>query len=128
MTTARFERRERQGGVWEERERHAEGHVREHTRKEPNPSTLEREAARARQVGEQTEAELEVARRPVLSPEREFFVDNLPVRIHFIIVMIRWTGLAPWESEFPFPGRLASTFLGRLEPTARAGGVLGIRF
>jgi len=27
--------------------------------------------------------------------EREFFVDNLLVRIHFIIVMIRWTGLAP---------------------------------
>ena len=27
-------------------------------------------------------------------------VDNLLVRIHFIIVMIRWTGLAPWEFEF----------------------------
>ena len=25
------------------------------------------------------------------------------VRIHFIIVMIRWTGLAPWEFEFPTP-------------------------
>ena len=37
-------------------------------------------------------------------PEREFFIDNLLVRIHFIIVMIRWTGLAPWEFEFPFPG------------------------
>ena len=35
--------------------------------------------------------------------EREFFFDNLLVRIHFIIVMIRWTGLAPWEFEFPFP-------------------------
>ena len=33
---------------------------------------------------------------------REFFVDNLLVRIHVIIVMIRWTGLAPWEFEFPF--------------------------
>jgi len=32
--------------------------------------------------------------------EREFFVDNLLVRIHFIIVMIRWTGLAPWEFEY----------------------------
>jgi len=31
--------------------------------------------------------------------EREFFIDNLLVRIHFIIVMIRWTGLAPWEFE-----------------------------
>jgi len=29
----------------------------------------------------------------------EFFIDNLLVRIHFIIVMIRWTGLAPWERE-----------------------------
>ena len=43
--------------------------------------------------------------------EREFFIDNLLVRIHFIIVMIRWTGLAPWEFELPFPGSLASTFL-----------------
>ena len=31
--------------------------------------------------------------------EREFFIDNLLVRIHFIIVMIRWTGLAPWDFE-----------------------------
>ena len=30
-----------------------------------------------------------------LQAEREFFIDNLLVRIHFIIVMIRWTGLAP---------------------------------
>ena len=44
--------------------------------------------------------------------EREFFIDNLLVRIHFIIVMIWWTGLAPWEFESPFPGSLASTFLG----------------
>jgi len=32
--------------------------------------------------------------------EREFFIDNLLVRIHFIIVMIKWTGLAPWEFEW----------------------------
>ena len=44
--------------------------------------------------------------------EREFFIDNLLVRIHFIIVMRRWTGLAPWEFEFPSPGSLTSTFLG----------------
>ena len=25
--------------------------------------------------------------------------------------MIRWTGLAPWEFEFPFPGSLTYTFL-----------------
>ena len=30
-------------------------------------------------------------------------------RIHLIIVMIGWTGLAPWEVEFPFPGSLTST-------------------
>jgi len=26
--------------------------------------------------------------------EREFFIDKLLVRIHFIIVMVKWTGLA----------------------------------
>ena len=45
-------------------------------------------------------------------PEREFVIDNLLVRIHFIIEMIRRTGLAPWEFEFPFPGSLTSIFLG----------------
>ena len=29
----------------------------------------------------------------------------------FVIKMIWWTGLAPWEVEFPFPGSLISTFL-----------------
>jgi len=43
--------------------------------------------------------------------EKEFFIDNLLVRNHFIIVMIRWTGLAPWEFELPFPGSLTSTCL-----------------
>jgi len=38
-------------------------------------------------------------------------IDNLLVRILFTIVMIRWTGLAPWEFEFHFPGSLTSTFL-----------------
>ena len=28
--------------------------------------------------------------------ERNFFIDNLMLLIHFIFVMIRWTGLAPW--------------------------------
>ena len=32
--------------------------------------------------------------------ERECLIDNLLVRIHFIIEMIWWTGLAPWEFEF----------------------------
>ena len=43
--------------------------------------------------------------------EGDFFVNNLLVRIHSIIVMVRWTGLAPWELDFPFPGSLTSTFL-----------------
>ena len=42
--------------------------------------------------------------------EREFFIDNLLVRIHFIIVMITWARLAPWEFKFPFPGSLISIF------------------
>jgi len=33
-------------------------------------------------------------------------IDNLLVRIHFIIEIIWWTGLAPWEFESPFPGSL----------------------
>jgi len=31
-----------------------------------------------------------------LPTQREFFI----VRNHFIIVVIRWTGIAPWEFEF----------------------------
>ena len=46
---------------------------------------------------------------------REFFIDNLLVRIHSIIVMIRWAGLAPWEPEFSFPGSLTSTYLEKCE-------------
>jgi len=45
-----------------------------------------------------------------VSRGRHFFVHNLLPQIHFIIVMIRWTGLAPWEFEFPFSGSLVSTF------------------
>ena len=40
-----------------------------------------------------------------------FFIDNLPIRINFIVVMTRRTGLAPCEFEFPFPGILTSTVL-----------------
>ena len=40
-------------------------------------------------------------------------IDNLLVRIHCRIVMIKWPGLAPWEFEFPFPGSLAFTSLQR---------------
>jgi len=37
--------------------------------------------------------EADVSRGP--AQEREFFIDNLLLRIHLIIIMIRWTGLAP---------------------------------
>ena len=30
-------------------------------------------------------------------------------------MVVRWTGLAPWEFEFPFPGSLTSTFLQKQE-------------
>ena len=43
--------------------------------------------------------------------ERGFFLDNLLVRICLTIVMVKWTGLAPREFAFPFPGILTSTFL-----------------
>ena len=45
------------------------------------------------------------------NPQEDFFIDNLLFRIHVIIEMIWWTGLAPWEFELPFPGGLISTFL-----------------
>ena len=48
---------------------------------------------------------------PPACEEREFFIDNLLVRVHFIIVMMRWTGLAPWEFEAHFSGSLTSTFV-----------------
>ena len=38
------------------------------------------------------------------SSAREFLIGNLLVRIHLIIVMTRWTGLAPWEFAFLFSG------------------------
>ena len=43
-----------------------------------------------------TVAETRLRRMP---RDREFLIENLLVRIHFIIVMIRWTGLAPSEVE-----------------------------
>ena len=41
-------------------------------------------------------------------PETEFLVDYLLVRIHFIIEMIGWTGLAPWEPCHPPPSRTSA--------------------
>ena len=66
--------------------------------------------------------------------KREFIIDNLLVRIRFIIVMIRWTGLAPWDLEFHFRGGLTSTSLKRnwnfvrvFELWCRGGGTCAIR-
>jgi len=36
--------------------------------------------------------------------------------------MIRWTGLAPWEFEFRFPGSLTATFLRQMRGAAEGGG------
>ena len=45
------------------------------------------------------------SRAQTLNPiERDFCIDNLLVQIHVISVMIRWTGPAPWEVEFPLLG------------------------
>ena len=49
--------------------------------------------------------------------ERAFLIDNLLVRIHFIIEMIWWPGLAPSEFESPFPGSRVSTFLAVAPPS-----------
>jgi len=72
------------------------------------------EKKRQRQWGEEGRTDMP---RPVhvntesLPRERDFFISNLLARNHFIIVMIRWIGLAPWKFEFPFAGSLTSTFL-----------------
>ena len=64
-------------------------------------------------------------RRANREREREFFIDSLLVRIHYIIVMVRWTGLAPWEFEFPFPSEQATktnalrTFTGKPRPDSQ---------
>jgi len=51
---------------------------------------------------DEVEATMGQVSTPMPQPrEREFFIDNLLVRINFIIVMIRWTGLAPWEFAKP---------------------------
>ena len=46
------------------------------------------------------------------SAEKELFIDNLLVRVCFIIVMITWTGLTSWELEFPSGKRLLEVLEG----------------
>jgi len=43
---------------------------------------------------------------PRLHRERELFIDNLLVQIHFIIDTIWWTGLAPWDLKSHLQGIL----------------------
>ena len=45
-----------------------------------------------------------------VSGDRELLIDNLLVRINFIIAMIWWTGFTPRGFQFPVAGRLISTF------------------
>ena len=40
-----------------------------------------------------------VADHGTRAPEKVYFIDNPLGRIHWIIVMMRWTDLAPWEFE-----------------------------
>ena len=55
--------------------------------------------------------------------EREFSIGNLLVRIHMIIEMIWWTGLAPWglnsllQKPYNLPMRNEATI--GLEPSQR---------
>jgi len=51
--------------------------------------------------------------------KREFCIDNLLVRVHFIVVIIRRTGLAPWEFELPFPGSLTSNILAERDDASK---------
>ena len=53
---------------------------------------------------------------PAVQREREFFIDNLLAQTHLIIVMISWTGLAPWDLNSLFR---AACYL----PCTRSGSV-----
>ena len=50
---------------------------------------------------------------PMRCTEREFFVGNLLVRIHFIIVMIRWTGLRCRQAKELTLLRMLTAVIGR---------------
>ena len=74
-----------------------------------------------------------VEQRHILKDERgskrreRFCFDCLLVRIHCVIVMIEWTGLAPWKFEFHFPGSLTFTFLWACHPTLIRGDISSFR-
>ena len=60
------------------------------------------------------------SRKPLAATERELFIDNLLVRIHCIIVTIRWAGLAPWEFESRYGSARMNPFSERLPPSVFA--------
>ena len=64
-------------------------------------------------LGTEMGPQVEASRMPTGKSEREVFIANLLFRIHSIIEMIWWTGLAPWEYVFFLPGSCVSTFLRR---------------
>jgi len=47
--------------------------------------------------------------RVAITKERNVSIDNLLIRIHFIIKRIWWTGLAAWEVEFAFSLQVTAT-------------------
>ena len=77
------------------------------------PDTLSQDARRSHCTVVSSEENLLYikVRGVTRTTERKFFIDNLLVRTHLIIEIISWTGLAPWEYEFLFPGSLIPTFL-----------------
>jgi hypothetical protein len=62
-----------------------------------------------------------------LDAVKEFLIDNLLVRIHLIIVIIWWTGLAPWELEISFSGSLKTTPLTGAETLGGGRGLPVVR-
>jgi len=66
---------------------------------------------------EACEAIAELAKDPAVAATPSL---QVLVRIRFIIEMIWWIGLAPWEFEFPFPGSLISTLQVTLNPKPSA--------
>ena len=75
-------------------------------------SSCNRHSTPGKTMGRSRSGRVQSASIDLRAREKDFFIDNLLVRIHLIIAMIRWTGLAPWAFKFPFPGSLISTFLG----------------
>jgi hypothetical protein len=57
--------------------------------------------------------------------ERELFIHNLMVRIHFIIEIIWSTGLAPWEFEYATHTTTAHTHSASGTQVSGSGRVLG---